>query len=135
MYSGNRRFQCLSNYFSNYKSLLFCCPKSKKRPLIIWGETGIFSGRGHENKCEGSNGPIPTMTSWQNAMTSAFYYLPHFNLLYYCLTFSFLLSSYIFWGKEYKSICKIFHSCKVSYPKIQALLIWYEKYAFTDRGC
>lgn len=26
-------------------------------------ETGILSERGHENKCEGSNGPIPTMTS------------------------------------------------------------------------
>lgn len=37
MYSGNRRFQCLSNYFSNYKSLLFCCPRSKKGPLVIWG--------------------------------------------------------------------------------------------------
>lgn len=27
------------------------------------GETGIFNERGHEKKCKGSNGPIPTMTS------------------------------------------------------------------------
>lgn len=40
MYSGNRRSQCLSNYFSNYQSSLFCCTKSKQGPLVIWGETG-----------------------------------------------------------------------------------------------
>lgn len=28
------------------QKLAFCCPESKKG---IWGEIGIFSGRGHEN--------------------------------------------------------------------------------------
>lgn len=61
----NSRFQCLSNYLSNHQSLLFSCSKSKQGSLVIWGKTEIFNERGHENKCEGSNGPIPTMTSWQ----------------------------------------------------------------------
>lgn len=82
------------------------------------GGNWIFSGRGHENKCAGRNGPIPSMTSRQNAMTSAFYFFLHLKLLSYCLTFPFLLSSYIFWGKEYKSICKSFYCCQLSYPKI-----------------
>lgn len=49
--------------FQITNACFFCCPKSKQGPLVIWGKTGIFSGRGHENKCESSNGPIPTMTS------------------------------------------------------------------------
>lgn len=98
----NIRFQCLPNYLSNDQSLFFSCPKSKQQPLVIWGggRNLNIKYRGHENKCKDSNGPIPTMTSWQNAMTSAFHYQPYLDLLHYYHTFLFLLGSCIFWRKD-----------------------------------
>lgn len=107
---GNRRLQWLSNYLSNYQSLLFLLSKSKQGPLVTWAKTGICSERGHK----GSNGPIPTMTSWQNAMTSAFHYLPHLNLLY---TFFFFLPVLPSLGEnKIKVYVQFSLVCKVSYP-------------------
>lgn len=94
------------------------------------GENWTIQSRGSWKLMWRHNGPIPNMTSWQNAVTSTFYYLPY---LTYCTTVIPLVSpseSYIFRGKDDKDTCKLFYSCKVSYPKIQKLLIWFEKYDF-----
>ena len=91
--------------------MLFCCSKSKQGTLVKWGKTRRFIERGHENKREGSNGPVPTMTSWQNAMTSNILLLAIsscFALLSYLFFFPPPSESYIFGEKEDKDICKPF---------------------------
>lgn len=95
------------------------------------GENGTIQWRGSWKLMWRHNGPIPNMTSWQNAVISTFYYLPYLTLLHYSHTsFFFPSESSIFRGKDDKDTCKLFYSCKVSYPKIQRLLIWFEKYDF-----
>lgn len=37
--------------------------KEQAKISVKWWKTGKFCERGHEHKCEGSNGPVPTMTS------------------------------------------------------------------------
>lgn len=59
------------------------------------GENWTIQWRGSWKLMWRHNGPIPNMTSWQNALTSTFYYLPYLTLLHYIHTSFFSLLSLI----------------------------------------
>lgn len=137
---GNRRFQCLSNYLSNDQSLLCSCSKSKQWSLVTWGKTGTCSETDDENKYKA---PLDAFQVW---LHDKMLWLQHFitsYILIFCIIvisfafffFFWLLSPYIFWGKEDKYIRTIFYSCRIFYTRIQRLMIRYEKYIFMDQGC